>query len=52
MNNNIVKTNSNTTSVNINEVPNAVLQRLIKEVEYDKKNNVLAYDRVHNRHNR
>jgi hypothetical protein len=43
---------SNAASVDIKEIPNTVLQRLIKEVHYDKKNNITAYDRVHNRHNR
>lgn len=52
MNNKNALSNSTTATMNINELPNAVLQRLIKEVAHDKKNNVLAYDRVHNRHNR
>ena len=34
------------------EVPNAVLRRLIEEVKNDKENNVTAYNRLHNRHNR
>jgi len=34
------------------ETPNALLQRLINEVKVDKANNIFAYDRAHNRHNR
>jgi len=38
--------------LNVNEVPNAVLQRLMAEVKNDQANDMFAYDRAHNRHNR
>jgi hypothetical protein len=38
--------------LNVNEVPNAVLQRLMAEVKNDQANDMYAYDRAHNRHNR
>lgn len=41
-----------TIEVNASDVSNAVLKRLIKEVEIEKENNVNAYNRLHNRHNR
>lgn len=31
---------------------NPVLQRLIEEVKSQKENNITAYNRLHNRHNR
>ena len=34
------------------KVSSAVLKRLIEEVRNDRENNVTAYDRLHNRHNR
>ncbi len=33
-------------------VPGPVLRRLIEEVRHDRQNNITAYDRLHNRHNR
>jgi hypothetical protein len=41
-------------SINLDKskVPNAVLNRLIAEVTFESQNNVLAYNRTHNRHNR
>jgi len=36
----------------VNEVPNAVLQRLMAEVKNDQANDMFGYDRAHNRHNR
>ena len=39
-------------NINIDNVPNPVLRRLIEEVKVEKRNNVLAYNRTHNRHNR
>jgi len=41
-------------SINLDKskVPNAVLSRLIAEVSFESQNNVLAYNRTHNRHNR
>lgn len=38
--------------INVDEVPNAVLQRLMAEVKNDQANDMYAYDRAHNRHNR
>ena len=34
------------------QMPNSVLQRLREEVKNDTANNMFAYDRAHNRHNR
>lgn len=34
------------------QMPNSVLQRLMEEVKNDTANNMFAYDRAHNRHNR
>jgi hypothetical protein len=31
---------------------NAVLKRLIAEVQFENANNITAYNRTHNRHNR
>ena len=39
-------------SVEASKVPNAVLKRLLEEVKYESQNNILAYNRTHNRHNR
>ena len=36
----------------VNQVPNALLQRLMAEVKNDQANDMFAYDRAHNRHNR
>jgi hypothetical protein len=47
---NAVKQENNVMSVK--EVPNAVLQRLMEEVKNDQANDMFAYDRAHNRHNR
>lgn len=38
--------------VEIEEMPNSVLQRLMEEVKNESANNMFAYDRAHNRHNR
>ena len=32
--------------------PNALLKRLIEEVNYEALNNISSYNRTHNRHNR
>ncbi len=42
----------NSVSINANTVKNAVLKRLIKEIENEGKNYVNAYNRTHSRHNR
>ena len=39
-------------SVDSNKISNVVLKRLIEEVQYESQNNVSAYNRSHNRHNR
>lgn len=39
-------------NINVGEVPNPVLKRIIEEIRYDKTNRLGAYDRTHNRHNR
>ena len=38
--------------VEADQMPNSVLQRLMEEVKNDNVNNMFAYDRAHNRHNR
>lgn len=38
--------------VEASKVPNSVLQRLMEEVKNDQANDMFAYDRAHNRHNR
>ena len=38
--------------VEAKKVPSPVLQRLMEEVKNDKANDIFAYDRAHNRHNR
>jgi phage-related protein len=43
---------SGVVELDANDVSNAVLKRLIEEVKNDKENNVTAYNRLHNRHNR
>lgn len=43
---------TNPVSVNANEVSNVLLKRLIEEVQYESQNNISAYNRSHNRHNR
>ena len=45
------KTNVNL-NINVSEVPNPVLKRIIEEIRYDKTYRLGAYDRTHNRHNR
>lgn len=44
--------NPDVIAVDAAQVPNAVLQRLIEEVRHDRQNNITAYNRMHNRHNR
>lgn len=38
--------------LDVNTVHNPVLARLIEEVRYEKAEGPLAYNRMHNRHNR
>jgi hypothetical protein len=42
----------NSLTLNVDEIPNNVLQRLIKEVQHEASNNISAYNRTHSRHNR
>jgi phage-related protein len=39
-------------SVDASKIQNSVLQRLIEEVKVERQNNISAYNRLHNRHNR
>lgn len=48
----ILESSSKPVSVEASQVPNAVLKRLIEEVKNESPNNILAYNRTHNRHNR
>ncbi|CAN5892403.1 hypothetical protein BH11BAC7_BH11BAC7_21760 [soil metagenome] len=43
---------SDSLGIEVNNIPNAVLQRLIEEVKYESQNNISAYNRTHSRHNR
>lgn len=47
-----ISARSTTTSVDIKKMPNPVLQRLMDEVKFEALNNISAYNRTHNRHNR
>lgn len=47
-----ISTKTSTVTVDVNKVPNAVLRRLIAEVKVENQNNISAYNRTHNRHNR
>lgn len=38
--------------VEASKMPSSVLQRLMEEVKNDQANDMFAYDRAHNRHNR
>jgi len=39
-------------SIDAAKIDNAVLKRLIGEIDFDRQNHVNAYNRTHNRHNR
>lgn len=39
-------------AVDASQIDNAVLKRLISEIDFDKENKISAYNRTHNRHNR
>lgn len=39
-------------SIDASKIENSVLQRLLEEVKCESQNNVTAYNRLHNRHNR
>jgi len=47
-----VSASSDTMVMDIESVPSEVLKRLIEEVRYEASNNITAYNRTHNRHNR
>ena len=47
-----VSNNPSSLSIDASNIPNAVLKRLIEEVQYESQNNISAYNRSHNRHNR
>lgn len=49
---NNISTKSKPTTVEVEKVSNAVLRRLMDEVKFESQNNILAYNRTHNRHNR
>jgi hypothetical protein len=36
----------------LDQIPSSVLKRLIEEVKFESRNEVSAYNRTHNRHNR
>ena len=38
--------------ISAQQVPNALLSRLIQEVQYEAQSTLTAYNRTHNRHNR
>lgn len=38
--------------LDLDQIPNSVLKRLIEEVKFESRNEVSAYNRTHNRHNR
>jgi len=50
--NNIISTQPIQVIVEANQMPDIVLKRLMEEVKNDIKNQIFAYDRAHNRHNR
>ena len=52
INGNDVAINVKSISLDASKVPNVLLKRLIEEVQFENRNNILAYDRAHNRHNR
>jgi arsenate reductase-like glutaredoxin family protein len=39
-------------AIDAKKIDNAVLKRLIGEIDFDRENHVNAYNRTHNRHNR
>ncbi len=47
-----VELDSVSTIVDVEEIPSAVLKRLIEEVRSETLDPAAAYNRVHNRHNR
>lgn len=47
-----VSANNDQIVVEASQIPSSVLQRLMEEVKNDQANDMFAYDRAHNRHNR
>jgi hypothetical protein len=47
-----ILTKANSVNAEASKISNVVLKRLIEEVQYESQNNILAYNRTHNRHNR
>jgi len=50
--NNIISNQPIQVIVEANQMPDIVLKRLMEEVKNDSANQMFAYDRAHNRHNR
>ena len=46
------RVNPDSYAVDPSTIPNPVLKRLIEEVRHEQQNNIGAYNRLHNRHNR
>lgn len=49
---NVIYTKPTEVKIEANQMPDAVLKRLMEEVKNDSVNPMFAYDRAHNRHNR
>lgn len=47
-----ILTDDNKIQIDSDQISNVVLKRLIEEIKIEKQNNVTAYNRLHNRHNR
>jgi hypothetical protein len=46
------KASEETLVISAQQVPNALLSRLIQEVQHEAQSTLTAYNRTHNRHNR
>jgi hypothetical protein len=46
------KSTAKSISIDANKIDNAVLKRLINEIDFDRQSQINAYNRTHNRHNR
>ena len=49
---NLISTQPAQVIIEANQMPDTVLKRLMEEVKNDSVNQMFAYDRAHNRHNR
>lgn len=47
-----IKTDVKPITVGAAKIDNAVLKRLISEIDFERQNHVNAYNRTHDRHNR